>query len=332
MSNRYAILNDSSADMEPLVYLRDMNLAPNGRDVVSLTPSQARDVGQGLIEGARRADPAGELRIRDLNGLVLAELEFAHRIIGALVASSLTVDQIAKAEDMLAADPRAHDVGDGLVRYHERGDLIRKAGGNAELFRKPGPEYTERARLAERLARAERALFRAGFADHGGAEWRPPVGDQPPFDIIDALRDMITARATPLKLAESTTIATAIELLSKPRRAVSFAQSTGDRDTVKDATGDRRFWPIHDDQATAKWLFVAKGDAGDPASLTWCADDAAVTDAVGAAMFCDVGGYDWREDTDHADQVKGTAESLIEDGFVDFEGDPGLMLIRLRDD
>lgn len=237
---RYAILNDTSAAIEPLVYLHDMNTR---LDVVGLTPDQARDVGHGLVEGARRADPAGELRVRELNGLVLAELEFAHRIIGALVASHLTVAQIDAAEAILMADPRAHDVGDGLSRYHERGDMIRKAGGNAELFRQAGEAVS---RASQRQGMAERALAHA------------PTG--------------------------------------------------------------------------AKWLFIAKGDAGDPASLTWCKDDAAVTDAVGAAMFCTSGGYDWRNDADHADQVKGTAESLIEDGFVDFEGDPGLELIRLARD
>lgn len=35
--------------------------------------------------------------------------------------------------------------------------------------------------IKERLARAERALIRAGFEDLGGQEWKPPLGKAPKF-------------------------------------------------------------------------------------------------------------------------------------------------------
>jgi hypothetical protein len=39
--------------------------------------------------------------------------------------------------------------------------------------------------IAQRLARAERALFAHGFIDRGGDEWEPPV-DYRPIEVIDA--------------------------------------------------------------------------------------------------------------------------------------------------
>jgi hypothetical protein len=41
------------------------------------------------------------------------------------------------------------------------------------------------AKLRAQLARAERALVRAGFEDRGGEEWAPPIGQLPGFVPVD---------------------------------------------------------------------------------------------------------------------------------------------------
>lgn len=54
-------------------------------------------------------------------------------------------------------------------------------------IRKFAVEQEDATPLARRLDRAEQALKRAGFVDHGAKDWKPPVGPTPPIFAVEAL-------------------------------------------------------------------------------------------------------------------------------------------------
>lgn len=76
----------------------------------------------------------------------------------------------------------------------------------------------------------------------------------------------------------------------------------------------------------APFLFVAMDD-DKRAHLTWCADEAAVREAVKGAMFWLPDGEEL--DAENADQLTGVVEALLEDGAMTFEGDAPLYLYRV---
>lgn len=81
------------------------------------------------------------------------------------------------------------------------------------------------------------------------------------------------------------------------------------------------------DEAGAKFLLVAMDDdrCGNP---FFCEDEAAVSKALLPLMFFLQEGETL--DADHTEQFKGNLESLLEDGFLQFEGDPSIYLYRLH--
>jgi hypothetical protein len=74
------------------------------------------------------------------------------------------------------------------------------------------------------------------------------------------------------------------------------------------------------------FLFVAKDEDG-CGRPKFCVDRAAVVEAVRENMFCPSDNLD----ADEIEQCEGVADSLIADGYYDFEGDPGFTLCRLHD-
>lgn len=76
----------------------------------------------------------------------------------------------------------------------------------------------------------------------------------------------------------------------------------------------------------ARFLFVAMDD-DKQAHLTWCADEAAVHEAVKAAMFWLHEGE--QLDADHAEQLDGSVAELLDSGSLTFEGDAPLYLYRV---
>jgi DNA-binding transcriptional MocR family regulator len=73
----------------------------------------------------------------------------------------------------------------------------------------------------------------------------------------------------------------------------------------------------------AKFLVVVMDNDGF-AHLAYCADEVAVEKTVRDAMFSK-----GRLDPDQLEEVKGITADLIEEEFINFEGDPGIHLYRL---
>ena len=79
-------------------------------------------------------------------------------------------------------------------------------------------------------------------------------------------------------------------------------------------------------EPVAPFLFVAMDDEK-RAHLTWCADEAAVREAVKGAMFWLPDGEEL--DADHAEQLSGSVAELLDSGALTFEGDAPLYLFRV---
>ena len=84
--------------------------------------------------------------------------------------------------------------------------------------------------------------------------------------------------------------------------------------------------PSAQGEPVAPLLFVAMDD-DKRAHLTWCADEAAVRDAVKGAMFFLHDGEELSPD--HAEQLDGSVDELLDSGALTFEGDPPLYLYRV---
>jgi len=84
--------------------------------------------------------------------------------------------------------------------------------------------------------------------------------------------------------------------------------------------------PSAQGEAVAPFLFVAMDD-DKRAHLTWCADEAAVREAVKGAMFFVPAGEELS--AEHTEQLDGSVEELLESGALIFEGDPPLYLYRV---
>jgi hypothetical protein len=70
--------------------------------------------------------------------------------------------------------------------------LSQYLGARQEFERKAHPEVIlalidQIDSLKKRAARAERALIRGGFVDHGAQEWKPPLGKPPRFIEVEVL-------------------------------------------------------------------------------------------------------------------------------------------------
>jgi len=76
-----------------------------------------------------------------------------------------------------------------------------------------------------------------------------------------------------------------------------------------------------------RFLLVSMDDDGKGWPV-FCKDEAAVSAALLPLMFFLQDGETL--DADHAEQFKGNLESLLEDGFLNFEGDPSIHLYRLH--
>jgi hypothetical protein len=77
----------------------------------------------------------------------------------------------------------------------------------------------------------------------------------------------------------------------------------------------------------ARFLLVAMDDDG-CGNPTFCRDEAAVRDALLPLLFFVPPGETLSED--HQEQFEANLAVLLEDGFLNFEGDPGITLYRLR--
>lgn len=85
----------------------------------------------------------------------------------------------------------------------------------------------------------------------------------------------------------------------------------------------RRVLALFATDTPAKYLVVAMDDDGN-GNPHYCADEAAVEEVVTNLMFSDPGDYEKETGKLHA-------ADLIEEGFINFEGDPGIHLYRLAD-
>lgn len=81
------------------------------------------------------------------------------------------------------------------------------------------------------------------------------------------------------------------------------------------------------DDYTGPWLYIGLLDGDGPVRLAYCADEDAVRNAVRDDMFF-VSDEGQLAESDEA-IVAETAEDLVREGFVSFEGDPGLRLYRV---
>lgn len=79
-------------------------------------------------------------------------------------------------------------------------------------------------------------------------------------------------------------------------------------------------------QPAAPFLFIAMDD-DKRASVTWCANEAAVREAAKRSMFWLQPGEELS--AEHANELDGCVEELLDSGGVNFEGDPPLYLYRV---
>ena len=94
----------------------------------------------------------------------------------------------------------------------------------------------------------------------------------------------------------------------------------------RDEQMNRDYIPQPAQEPAAPFLFIAMDD-DKRAHLTWCADEAAVHEAVKRAMFFT---HDNEPlDADHVAQLTGSAEELLGSGALTFEGDAPLYLFRV---
>ena len=81
------------------------------------------------------------------------------------------------------------------------------------------------------------------------------------------------------------------------------------------------------ERGASKFLLVAMDDDG-CGTPTFCMDEAAVSNALLPLLFFIQAGEVLSED--HAEQFKANLEALLEDGHLQFEGDPSIYLYRLH--
>jgi hypothetical protein len=78
---------------------------------------------------------------------------------------------------------------------------------------------------------------------------------------------------------------------------------------------------------TSPYLFVAETDDRTHV-LTWCDNEAEILEAViGVCYFVPEGE---ELDPEDLETCKAHVAALLEDGFVNFEGDPGLQLLKIH--
>jgi hypothetical protein len=108
-----------------------------------------------------------------------------------------------------------------------------------------------------------------------------------------------------------------IDTATVQRLRAALAAGEWDESLLKDAVAGGRIATMCE-----QCLLIAHGEADAPVGLTWCADRNAVLRAVKAAVWFQP------EDADE-EEAQGITETLFEHGWMRFEGDPPLQLLKI---